>query len=111
MTDNTRSHWEMFPHNREVPEELSQELCGILLHAGIGASAPALGIMRLMSNPDCITSPNSTTIYSETELKKFLGYVKHIKEVGGNHGYSACVVGKTGTLRSIERFSHFFQVV
>ena len=32
-----RSHWEMFPHNRGVPEPLAQELIGILLHAGVGA--------------------------------------------------------------------------
>ena len=38
-----RSHWEMFPHNREVPESLIQELTGILLHAGIGTSEPVLG--------------------------------------------------------------------
>ena len=40
-----RSHWEMFPHNREVPEHLVQELTGILLHAGIGTSEPALDVV------------------------------------------------------------------
>ena len=39
-----RSHWEMFPHNREVPEHLVQELTGILVHAGIGTSEPGLGV-------------------------------------------------------------------
>ena len=39
-----RSHWEMFPHNREVPEPLVQELTGILVHAGIGMSEPGLGV-------------------------------------------------------------------
>ena len=38
----TRSHWEMFPHNREVPEHLVQELTGILLHWGIGTLKPVL---------------------------------------------------------------------
>ena len=42
-----RSHWEMFPENREIPEELSQELSGILLHAGIGTPGPALYILWL----------------------------------------------------------------
>ena len=37
-----RSHWEMFPHNGEIPEQLMQELTGILLHAGIGT--PELGL-------------------------------------------------------------------
>ena len=32
----TRCHWEMFPHNRKVPEELLKELTGIMIHAGIG---------------------------------------------------------------------------
>ena len=108
---NPRSHWEMFPHNREVPEELSQELCGILLHAGVGASGQSwLDVGRLTSDPDCITSPSSTTIYSELELSKFLGYVKHIKHAGGNHGFSACVVGKTDVPRPVVRFSRFSQV-
>ena len=40
-----RSHWEMFPHNREVPETLVQELTGILLHAGIGTSEPGLDVV------------------------------------------------------------------
>jgi hypothetical protein len=39
-----RSHWEMFPHNREVPEALLQELSGILLHAGIGTSGQGLDV-------------------------------------------------------------------
>lgn len=26
----------MFPHHREVPEELLKELTGIMIHAGIG---------------------------------------------------------------------------
>ena len=44
----SRSHWEMFPHNREVPEDLVQELSGILLHAGVGMSGPVLNVVRLM---------------------------------------------------------------
>ena len=40
-----RLHWEMFPHNREIPEQLVQELTGILLHAGIGTSEPGLDVM------------------------------------------------------------------
>lgn len=39
----SRSHWEMFPHNREVPEDLFQELSGILFHAGIGTSGASIG--------------------------------------------------------------------
>ena len=41
----SRSHWEMFPHNREVPEPLVQELTGLLLHAGIGTLEPVLDVL------------------------------------------------------------------
>ena len=37
-----RYHWEMFPHNRVVPDDLFHELCGMLLHAGVGTSGPVL---------------------------------------------------------------------
>jgi hypothetical protein len=30
------AHWEFFPHNRDVPQEVLEELKGILIHAGIG---------------------------------------------------------------------------
>ena len=40
-----RSHWEMFPHNREVPETLVQELTGILVHASIGMSEPGSDVV------------------------------------------------------------------
>lgn len=50
------------------------------------------------NDPDCMTSPNSTTVYSEPDLNRFLGYVGYIKQVGGNHGFSACVVGKSSVL-------------
>ena len=35
----------MFPHDREVPEGIIQELTGILLHAGIGTSGPMLDVL------------------------------------------------------------------
>ena len=62
----------------------------------------------LTSDPDCMTSPNSTTVYSEPDLKKILGYVKHIKRVGGDFGFSACVVGDSNVTYPIWRFSLFF---
>jgi len=48
-----------------------------------------------------MTSTNSTTIYSDLELNKLLGYMSHIKQVGGNYGFSACVVGKSLVLYPI----------
>ena len=38
-----RLHWEMYPHDRDVPKELIQELLGILVHAGVG-------MLRLVSD-------------------------------------------------------------
>jgi hypothetical protein len=40
-----------------------------------------------------MTSHGSTSIYSADELEKFVSYVEKIKFVGGEDGYSACVVG------------------
>ena len=57
-----------------------------------------------------MTSSNSTTIYSEPELDKLLGYVGRIKQVGGNYGFSACVVGESSVLHPIEHSSLFSQV-
>lgn len=86
------SHWEMYPHNREVPEYLAQELSGILVHAGV----------------DCMTSPGSTVPYSEGEIGKLLGYVKHITLIGGNYGFSACVVGRLMGFFTSSRFLNFY---
>ena len=57
-----------------------------------------------------MTSPNSTAVYSEAELSKLLGYVRHIKSVGGNYGFSACVLGKPSDLCLVEHSSRFSQV-
>ena len=65
-----------------------------------------------------MTCTNSTTIYAEGEINKLLGYVKHIKSVGGNYGFSARVVGKPGVLplidaanRSLRPLNEFLQYV
>ena len=42
-----------------------------------------------------MTAPASTANYSEPDLSKLLGYVGQVKQVGGNHGFSACVVGNS----------------
>jgi hypothetical protein len=61
-----------------------------------------------------MTSSNSTVVYSEPDIRKLLDYVKDIKHVGGNCGFSACVVGESnqlipsniseGFLRSFDEF-------
>lgn len=61
-----------------------------------------------MSDLDCMTSRDSTTVYSEPDLNKLLGYVRHIKQVGGKGGFSACVVGKLSSI-SLEHFSWFLR--
>ena len=88
----------MFPHDREVPNDLFRELSGILLHLGIGTSGQCWTSCDSRNDPDYMTSPNSTAVYSELELNKLLGYVGYIKQVGGKHGFSACVVGKSSAL-------------
>ena len=60
-------------------------------------------MLRLTSDPDCMTSPESTAIYSEPELNKLLGYVNQIRKVGENFGFSACVAGKSSVAHPIER--------
>ena len=79
----------MFPHDREVPEHLVQELTGIPVHAGIGTPEPGLDVVLLTSGLDCMTSSDSTAVYSEGELSKLLSYMKEIKQVGRNHGFPA----------------------
>jgi hypothetical protein len=56
-----------------------------------------------------MTSPNSTAVYPEEELGKFLGYVRHIKSAGGNYGYSACVVGKPSALSLVGVSNRFLR--
>ena len=40
-----------------------------------------------------MTSNASTSVYSGEELQKYISHVNQIKFVGGDGGYSACVVG------------------
>jgi len=37
-------------------------------------------------------------MYPEEDIGKLLGYVGHIKLVGGNYGFSACITGKSSVL-------------
>jgi len=55
-----------------------------------------------------MTSTTSTTIYSEPDLSKLLGYVRHLKQIGGNFGFAACVFGKPNVLHPIRRFLTVF---
>ena len=98
----------MYPRNRKVPDIRVKELLGILVHAGVGTSEPASIVIWLTKNLDCMTSPNSTAPYSEADLSKLLGYVQHLKSVGGNHGFSACVVGKLNISYPVRIFSQYF---
>ena len=41
-----------------------------------------------------MTSPNSTAPYSEPELNKLLGYVKHVTSLERHYEFSACIVGE-----------------
>ncbi|KAF9646880.1 hypothetical protein BDM02DRAFT_3188425 [Thelephora ganbajun] len=86
------NHWEMFPHDREVPEKLLKELVGIMVHAGL----------------DDMTSQESTSVYTGEELQKLISYMERIKFVGGANGYSAFVVGRLMGFFTHRRYVHFF---
>lgn len=72
------AHWEAFPDDRVVSEDLVKELIGIMIHAGV----------------DEMTSNESTSIYHRDDLNMFISYVEQVRTVGGAGGYSACVVGE-----------------
>jgi len=55
-----------------------------------------------------MTSPNSTAAYSEGDLSKLLGYVRYITSVGGNYGFSACVVGRLMSFVTYSRYINFY---
>ena len=87
----------MFPHEREVRNDVLQELSGIMLHSAVGKQVRQVQYWILCDSRvtlDYMTAPDSTAAYPEPEFNKLLGYVGQIKEVGGGHGFSACVVGK-----------------
>lgn len=44
-------------------------------------------------HPDDMTSHGSTSLYTADRLQQFTSYVEKISFVGGDDGYSACVVG------------------
>jgi hypothetical protein len=88
-------HWELFPHNRDVPQEILEELEGILIHAGIGRFVLSRFLALLQLHPqDSMTSSVSTSLYSEEGINKLLGFIKSLGSVGGNFGYAACVTGQ-----------------
>lgn len=64
--------------------------------------------MLVHAGVDCMTSPNSTAPYSEGELQKLLGYVKHLKSVGGKYGFSACIVGRLMSFFVFTRYINFY---
>ena len=84
----------MFPHDREVSDELLKELMGIMTHAGFGEMiACDQDTSNLIRSLDEMTSNGSTSVYSEDELRKLIHFVKQIKVISGKGGYSACMVG------------------
>ena len=51
------------------------------------------GCSPLIRRLDEMSSHGSTSVYPEEELRNIIHYVKQLKFVGGDGGYSACVVG------------------
>jgi len=55
--------------------------------------AMRVGCSPLIRRLDEMSSHGSTSVYPEEELRNLIHYVKQLKFVGGDGGYSACVVG------------------
>lgn len=51
------------------------------------------GCGPLIKRSDEMSSHGSTSVYPEEELRKLIHYVRQLEFVGGDNGYSACVVG------------------
>ncbi|TFY75367.1 hypothetical protein EWM64_g8648 [Hericium alpestre] len=68
-------HWSLFPIGpRQFPEEICEELLGILTHNAI----------------DALTSPTSTTPYDVETLLRTISLVKNCTVGGPGRGYLAC---------------------
>jgi len=50
-------------------------------------------VLHLTRDSDGMSSHVSTSVYPEDELRKLVHYVKQLRFVGRENGYSACVVG------------------
>ncbi|EIN08404.1 hypothetical protein PUNSTDRAFT_144011 [Punctularia strigosozonata HHB-11173 SS5] len=82
------THWELFPMEREVSEELLQELIGMMMQGGI----------------DQVTSKWSTFPYSIQDLTILLDLIKNANYVQNLGGYSANVVGRMMSLMAHTQF-------
>ncbi|EIN05627.1 hypothetical protein PUNSTDRAFT_137726 [Punctularia strigosozonata HHB-11173 SS5] len=88
------THWEYFPLQRRISEDLLRELLGIMMHSGVG-------------NIDMFTSRRSTSPYTHEEVMTIMEFVKNVNYVQEIGGYSACVVGRMMALFHHNRFLHF----
>ena len=50
-------------------------------------------VLRLTRDTEGMSSHGSTSVYPEDDLRKLVYYVKQLRFVGRENGYSACVVG------------------
>ncbi|KDQ52657.1 hypothetical protein JAAARDRAFT_183926 [Jaapia argillacea MUCL 33604] len=86
------THCELFPNHRDVPDEILNELMGIMMHSSI----------------DAMTSELSLSIYSPQETRDMLDLVERVRTIGRANGASACVVGRLFSLYGHNRFLHNF---
>ncbi|OCH87221.1 hypothetical protein OBBRIDRAFT_172478 [Obba rivulosa] len=84
------SHWEMFPYNHKIPDDVIPELTGTIVHGEI----------------DRMTSPVSTITYSPDELHQMLSLVKSVTDLGDTD-HTACVVGRLMCVFYHHKFLNF----
>jgi hypothetical protein len=74
----TRAHWQLFPNDRDISEDLFNELVGILAHAGYGELS-INSAEQTLTTVDAMTMPSTKMCPREPkDLLEWLVLVKHL---------------------------------
>ena len=77
-----RTHWELFPNNREITSDLVDELRDITLHAASGRTNLPLNLADLDNSynvhPDTLTSRTSTALWNTEQNQVILNLMNNI---------------------------------
>lgn len=84
-------HVELYPEPRELDPQLLKECIGLLAHAGY----------------DTLTSLISTAPYNTNQLQQQLTFIKNLKNADNVGGYSMCVLGRTMSTFTNEKYINF----
>ena len=77
----------MYPHDREVPKHILQELLGILVHAGVGTSELAPNVVWLTNSKDWMTSSDSLQVIQKGRLTSYWATWIISHRLGGTTGF------------------------